>query len=769
MELQMINNATRIEVPSIPLIEDIIKTVSQYKYFSAFDVASGFHQIPLEAESRFLTAFNSPWGVYKFNTTPMGLSGSPGTFQRVMDNIFRDMKDQLLIYIDDIIIFSNNENEHIKTMNEFLHRIVHSGLKLRLDKSKFGVDELTYLGFRISQRGIEVDPAKSKAITELKQPNNLKQLRAFLGMTNFFRRFIPNYALMTESLRQLLKKDAEYKWTWECQQAFDSLKHALSSAPILSSPKEKGEFVLQTDASYLGIGAVLFQKQPDLKVITYLSRSINQHEQNYPPIHLEALAIVWALSQIDSYVYGMPLTIITDHQPLISLFSSKDLKGKLARYQLRHMQYQAKILYKPGGLNVVADYLSRQPVHYINMVMPDKMPWNDKQWHYNQDELQELQTLHEQKKIIKRNGRFYNLANEGGSGGIIPPKEKRKEFLEAFHQHPLFGSHFGWEKVQEKLRKLMDWQGIKEEYKELCRTCIQCKQNKSIPADVIKYKNQSIICGEVPLGKVNIDILQHGKKNEDGYIAVVIAVDTLTRFAMAAPIRKLTSEEVILALLRDIFFKYGIPKQIITDKGTCFVSEEFQDFIEKLGIVHHTCTANHHQSNGVVERLNRTINEAIRIYQGKDWIQTVNNTIFTYNDSIHPKTKLSPFYLMMGRHANCGVTENQVVTTGEYKEEIKQWEEYLKELQQHWINQFLKSKESGDKLKGIEVDIHIGDQVMKKRIVNKRGTASPWIGPYTVIGKDEHQRIHIKKGRKQEWLHVSQCKRFKTGGEDVKE
>uniref|UniRef100_A0A0K0EP90 RNA-directed DNA polymerase n=1 Tax=Strongyloides stercoralis TaxID=6248 RepID=A0A0K0EP90_STRER len=284
VDYRQLNMNSHMEIPCIPHIEDILNTVCQFNWFSVFDVASGFHQIPLHPKCRWLTAFNSPWGVYEYITTPMGLSGSPGTFQRIMDHLFWDLKSSILIYIDDIIIFSADEDSHMKTITIFLQRITEAGLKLRLDKSRFGVKELKYLGFLISANGISPDPEKLSIIQNLPPPKDLRHLRGFLGMMNFFRRFIRNYAVITAPLCELLKKGVIFHWSTLCQDAFDTLIKCLMNAPILSPPIPNGEFLLYTDASYTGLGAVLLQKQPELRVITYLSRSINAFERNYPPI-----------------------------------------------------------------------------------------------------------------------------------------------------------------------------------------------------------------------------------------------------------------------------------------------------------------------------------------------------------------------------------------------------------------------------------------------------------------------------------------------------
>uniref|UniRef100_A0A0N5C5K1 RNA-directed DNA polymerase n=1 Tax=Strongyloides papillosus TaxID=174720 RepID=A0A0N5C5K1_STREA len=673
----------------------------------------------------------------------MGLSGSPGTFQRIMDHIFSDMRSSILVYIDDIIVFSNTEEEHLHILEEFFHRIIDSGLKLRMDKSRFGVRQLKYLGFVVSIDGISPDPEKTKAISNMTAPDNIRKLREFLGMLNFFGRFIKDFATISEPLRFLLRKDVPFIWTDTCTAAFETLKKCLMTTPILSASKAEGEFLLFTDASYAGLGAVLFQRQPELKVITYISRSINKFESNYPPIHLEALAIVWALSQLDPYIIGMPITIYTDHQPLLSLFGSRQLQGKLARYQLRLMQYKATIRYQPGGENVVADYLSRHP----------------SEWRYTNDKETKYEQWVKEEKAIFSKGRYYKMSGNMVLG-IIPTVSVQKNYIEEFHKHPLFGGHMGWEKVKEKLIQAIFWDTIEEDYKELAKSCLICQKNKTIPGYLIKSKPQIPEVGAIPLGKVHIDLLQPGRKTSSGNIAMMVAVDSLTRFVIVGPVKLLSSEEIIETIMENIIFKFGCPKKIVTDRGTCFTSLEFENFTKALGISHHLTTPNHHQSNGLVERMNRNFNEAIRMYQDDEWDETVKVTACCYNNLVHPKTKMTPSYLMFGRLTNPNISQENILVKSKYKEDIRKWEENISKLQETWMNHHRKSWEKAKGTENFEINLQPKQLVLRKRMVDKRGKLSPWEGPYEVLQVDEHQRALIKKGRKKEWIHVSQLKKF---------
>uniref|UniRef100_A0A0K0FPL1 RNA-directed DNA polymerase n=1 Tax=Strongyloides venezuelensis TaxID=75913 RepID=A0A0K0FPL1_STRVS len=310
------------------------------------------------------------------------------------------------------------------------------------------------------------------------------------------------------------------------------------------------------------------------------------------------------------------------------------------------MQYQATIKYQPGPENVVADYLSRYGLPEVRYVRNSRLPWEKKQTVYEDKERKDLHFDRKRGSAVQIGDRFYVVIN-GKTGGFIPPSLDRRSCLIAFHKHPLFGGHFGWGKVKRRLMDLLHWDTMKMEYKQICKECFTCQTQKSIPSQMIKHIQQHPVVGNTPLGKVYIDLLQPGRKTSRRNVAMIVAVDSLTCFVMVGAVKDLTTDEIIRVLLEDIIFKYGTPKQIVTDRGRCFSSGEFEKFAEVMKIQHHLTTANHHQSNGLVERMNRTLNEAIRMYAETEWDETVRNRTFCYNNAIHPKTRYTPAYLCL--------------------------------------------------------------------------------------------------------------------------
>ncbi|CEF61677.1 Integrase, catalytic core domain and Ribonuclease H-like domain-containing protein [Strongyloides ratti] len=312
----------------------------------------------------------------------------------------------------------------------------------------------------------------------------------------------------------------------------------------------------------------------------------------------------------------------------------------------------------------------------------------------------------------------------------------------------MLGGHFGWKKVNKQLLQVLFWDNIEHNYKKLCRECFICQTQKTLPYQLIKNTIQTPLIGNIPLGKIYMDLFQPGRKISTGNVAALVAVDSLTRFVMVELVGNLSAKEVINSMLENIIFKYGVPKKVITDRGTCFSSEEFEKFVKSLNISHHLNTANHHQSNGIVERMNRTFNEAIRIYKDQEWDKTILTSVFCYNNTIHPKTGLSPSYLMFGRNGNLQLTSSNILS---------------------WYNIHHEAWKENQNKEDFNLTLKEKDWVLKKRIVDKRGKKSLWNGPYQVMKLDGHQRVLIKKGRQEIWIHASQLKKYEKENENILE
>lgn len=367
IDYRRLNDITVGDSYPIPQISEILDQLGQCKYFSTLDLASGFHQLLINEDDAPKTAFSVPQGHYQFNRMPFGLKNAPATFQRLMNTALSGLQGvRCFVYLDDIVIYSHDLSSHIENLSSVFQRLRDFNLKLQPDKCEFLRREVAYLGHVITENGVKPNPEKTKAVTEFPTPKSPKDIKSFLGLVSYYRRFIPDFSKIAKPLTLLLKKDSPFLWENKQQLAFDELKHKLTSAPVLIYPDFSKPFILTCDASNHAIGAVLSQG-PDGqdRPIAYASRTLNKSESNYSTTEKELLAIIFGCKNFRPYLYGRKFRIITDHRPLKWLFNHKDPSSKLQRWRLKLEEYEYEIGYQKGKLNAAADALSRYPVNPI--------------------------------------------------------------------------------------------------------------------------------------------------------------------------------------------------------------------------------------------------------------------------------------------------------------------------------------------------------------------------------------------------------------------
>ena len=332
------------------------------------DLKSGYWQIEMEETSRPKTAFITPMGLFEFNKMPFGLATAPSIFQDLMNNTLQGMLFEFcLCYLDDIIVYSNSEEEHLKHLEAIFRRLDEAGLKLKLSKCEFFMKRLQFLGHLVSRDGIQPDFEKVRAIAKMPPPTCVKDVRAFIGMTSYYRRYMPNFSEVAVPLISLTRKNARFEWDDKCQMAFNKLKQLLTEAPVLVHPDITKPYRLYTDASDYAVGAILAQEDEDgnERVIHYLSQQLSRTQRKWPTLEKEGWAIVLALKKFRQYLLGAQVTIFTDHKPLRSLFSSEFKNARVQRWGILISEYNCTIQYREGK-KMKADFVSR-----IRGPMPD--------------------------------------------------------------------------------------------------------------------------------------------------------------------------------------------------------------------------------------------------------------------------------------------------------------------------------------------------------------------------------------------------------------
>lgn len=367
IDYRALNEKTIGDAYPLPNITEILDQLGSAKYFSIFDLASGFHQIPMHEADAQKTAFSTPHGHYEFKRMPFGLKNAPATFQRLMDRVLTGLQgSELFVYLDDIVIYASSMLEHETKFRKLAERLRNARLQLQPDKCEFLRKEVTYLGHVIGENGVKPDPKKLEAVQSFPKPASGKNIKQFLGLAGYYRRFIPNFSKIAKPLTELLKKDVAFRWETAQDEAFTYLRDALCREPILQYPDFTKTFIVTTDASDTAIGGVLSQGTAGKDMpISYVSRLLNPAEQNYSTIEKELLAIVYCVQQFRPYLYGRQFDLFTDHRPLVWLNSVKDPTSRLVRWRLKLMEYDYKVTYKPGKVNANADALSRNPIQLL--------------------------------------------------------------------------------------------------------------------------------------------------------------------------------------------------------------------------------------------------------------------------------------------------------------------------------------------------------------------------------------------------------------------
>jgi hypothetical protein len=362
IDYRKLNKVTKTDAYPLPRIDELLERYQTAKWFTSLDLAAGFHQVEMAEEDKEKTAFICSEGLYEFNVMPFGLKNAPGTFQRLMDEVLREYRGEFAeVYVDDIMIYSRTLEEHLVHIEKVLHKLREYNLVVKLKKSEFCKNKIDFLGHEIGIEGIKPNAKKIEAITKIAEPTTVTEVRSFLGLCSYYRKFVKGFAKIARPLNNLIKLDTPFIWTEEQQEAFEKLKEILTQTPILAHPNFEKDFILITDASADGLGAILAQKNEDDKevVIAYASRSTNNNERNYPITDLECLAIVWGIQHFHKFLINTKFKVITDHAALKGLMNDKEPKGRRARWIMNLQQYDFEVVHRSGKLNTNADALSR--------------------------------------------------------------------------------------------------------------------------------------------------------------------------------------------------------------------------------------------------------------------------------------------------------------------------------------------------------------------------------------------------------------------------
>ena len=609
-----LNRAIRRPHHYTQTLNEILPKLSKCKYFGTLDQLSGYWNIQMHEDSIDLLTFNTPFGRYSFKRMPFGLKSSQDVFQRAVDQTFGDIPDVYVI-ADDILIAAETKKKFDLATNRVLQRCRDSGFKLNPDKAKILLEEVHYFGYLLTKEGLKPDPRKVKAIKKIAPPTNKRELQSLLGCFNYLGRFIPNLSAKTYDLRQLIKKGMEFQWTASHSRILEELKKCVVEAPTLQYFDPEKEITIECDASKKGLGATLLQEG---KPIDFASRSLTDVETRYSNIEREMLGVVWAVLHYKQYVYGQRFIVKNDHSPLEPIFK-KDLHSITVRLQRMVMQlqgYDMSIVYQKGKEMYVPDCLSRcipeasskpRPVFsaLLNAGIFEVNTTNETDVQKIRKETKTDPALSELMKLIQNGwpehknqlpdqtmaywNYRYDLALLDGlvirGNRIVIPQSLRSPYLKRLHR-----VHQGITKTLERSREKFFWPGMTEQIKQMILSCPDCLENQSRqkPATVIP------ITTTMALQVIGMDIFQHSQQH---YQCIV---DYHTGYPWVKQLKKLDTEHVIKHL-QEVCDLFGYPSTIISDHGSQYTSEKFQQLCMQYNIVHSPATPHSQWQNGRCE------------------------------------------------------------------------------------------------------------------------------------------------------------------------
>ena len=652
VDYRALNKVTVKNRYPLPRIEDLFDKLRHATVFSSLDLAQGYHQIRITDADVPKTAFRTPFGHYQWRVLSFGLTNAPATFQRLMNDVFRSyLDDFVLVYLDDILIFSRSVEEHKDHLRKVLTTLQQHQLYAQPAKCHFFKDEVAYLGHMVGKGQLRMDPKKVSAVQDWNVPQDVGQLRSFLGLTNYFRKFLKNYSAVVAPLTRLTGKTKQWQWTTECQKAFTMVKEMLVKAPVLVLPDFSKPFTVVTDASELGIGAVLLQEDHP---VAFESRKLSSAEQAYSTTDKEMLAVVHALRTWRCYLEGVCFTVITDHNPNTYFQTQQHLSRRQARWSELISSYKFDFLYRPGKTNL-ADSLSRQPVGPAPVVELNAL----RKVHRGQAALTSLiKQGYRQDPWFKQVNNLKNLKQVTGlwyrGTAIVVPDYKgiRTDILYEVHSSKYAG-HVGISKTRLAMATKYWWPKWGRDVDQYVKRCDACARNK-VPTDKPGGLLQPLPIPESPWEEVSMDFITQLPPTKMGHDAILVFVDRFTKMVHFAPTNTdVSAIETARLFTEHVFRLHGQPKSIVSDRDTRFTSTFWRSLMENLGTQLKLSTAFHPQTDGQTERVNRTLEQMLRMFISPaqdNWHELLPILEFACNNAVHSSTGQTPFFLNYGRH-----------------------------------------------------------------------------------------------------------------------
>ena len=693
----------------LPRIDETLDSLGGKKWFCVLDLQSGYWQIGMKPEDMEKTAFSSHIGLFQYNVMPFGLCNAPATFEAMMENMLSDLLwSRCLVYLDDVIVFGTTFNECLANLEMVIARMLSNGLKIKPKKCKFFMKSMRYLGRIISPEGVQTDPEKISTVMDWDEPINAKEVRSFLGLCSYYRDFIPGYSKVSYPMQRVAhwtpgRPKELFPWGVEQRESFQKLKDLFASTPVLHYPTAEDHFILDTDASNDSIGAALSQVQNGRKVpIAFASNTLNKAQRNYCTTKRELLAVVVYTKKFKHFLWGSDFTLRTDHSSLRWLLNFKDAEGMIGRWLAHLSEFgveNEQIVHRSGAKHINADALSRRPIRKcVNSDCDDcgqhnavnasvRIPFkggveNLIQWSTEtllkfqgadptisrlirwlekgirpvrpalSLESKEMRTLIDQwHELEVQNGllcKWKTGANGKKNRQMVIPVSMRRDVMYFCHGH-LTSGHFGKKRSVERMARRYYWPGMSGELMRWIATCPQCCLNKPGPGMGKLPLSQELF--GVRFARVAVDIITGFATTLNGNTCMMVVSDYYTKYTRVFPLPDHKAATVAKAFVKGWVLQLGAPLLLHSDQGREFESELWQEMCHYLAICKTRTNPYRPQSDGQVERFNRTLIEMLKPMVNEhqdDWDEWSEFVSHAYNGTVHASTNCSPNLLVFG-------------------------------------------------------------------------------------------------------------------------
>jgi transposase InsO family protein len=700
VDYRALNRKVVFDAFPLPTIENALMHFGRAKVFSVLDLNAAYHQIPLTKESRQVTAFITPFGLYEYNRLPFGICTGGQILSRLVDRIFGDIKYKYVFnYLDDVVVYSENFDDHLQHLKEVFCRLRKAKLTVNPAKISLAVTQIKYLGHIITSQGIRIDPERAQVIDNFPVPKNLKSLKRFLGMCSFYARFIPCFSEISAPLNQLKKKNSPFVWGRAQQKSFEKLKSKIASPPVLRVPDFNKEFVVHTDASSNGVAGVLSQREGDSLVpVAFASRTLSDAERKYTTYEAECLAVIFAVEKFDQYLRSKKFELHTDNEALSWMRSHPKQLGKVGRWLLRLSPYKFSTTHVRSSENVVADCLSRMfeedpqfevetsdspigvlldtPIAFTSILEHQRKDTECRDLIYRLNQGENLRNLkmHRNLLVFRR--------GKGKGNRIYVPKEIRRMLMAYFHDSGV-GAHLGYRKSKEKISREFYWPNMHQEILAYVKSCPECQRAKPAQNTQVGYHSADV--ASKPWEKIFIDFMGPLTRTRSGHTVILAVLDAFSKFVITIPMRSMTARATVQCLSNRVFAITGFPKILVSDNASVFTAKEFKSMCFNWGIKHVT-TSPYYPKPSHVERFNRNLKAALTAYHHKSqgtWDENLHLLTIAFNSAQHESTQCTPSSLFLGRELNhplsvrWGIDEDITQPISDKKLEEK-WESALR-------------------------------------------------------------------------------------------